>query len=579
VESDLSSKKAKIGAINDNFEGGHANEKASVLIMKSTGMQAAVMSGWLMRKVSYTFVTGNWGTCSHVCGEGKITREVNCVSSIHLQPVGDHYCYGDKPIGEEPCGFECKWQISDWSVCPGHGSDEKITRTVHCQKEDTDMLDDSECAKEAAGLPAKPATEEDCCNPKTAADFEDKQCGSVSNGCSAVNAGDVALGECGANWDCEENMCKCNEKPVALPTPHTPVVTDYLNTFGGPIDYACPGGAVLTGIGSVHSDPDEDRRWKYTCSTLAAPAAVGPVCVEASICGGKESGEAKCPTNFVMVGLSAVAPVGEDRTYSFKCCELLGVVVAEEGSLDLSASQAEFDYSVMDGKVLTGVTSEYDKDKVDRKFQFHWTTFKSKKHCETCTTKTVAIKIDGVQFPANPNTKFNQDYDFSCPAGEILQGVESVFEEARHDSQWKIKCAKANGTEVADGGNAAPAKCGSALDGDLTEIGQSWYLECPQGEVITKIVSKYDQVTQDRQFQFKCSKFDEGSKLKLKGDIQFFPKDGEATWTYNAGADTGITAVESNYVQGGQRTFKFYGSTFYGPEECQETWVKPQVAR
>jgi hypothetical protein len=577
VESDLSSKKAKIGAINDNFEGGHANEKASILVMKSTGMQPAVMNGWLLRKVSYSFVTGNWGGCSHVCGEGKIVRDVHCVSSIKIEPVGDHYCYGDKPATEKPCGFECKWQISDWSVCPGKGADEKVDRTVHCQKENSDMLDDKECEVEASGLPAKPPTEQDCCNPKTAADFEGKQCGSVANGCSKVNAADIALGECGADWDCEENMCKCNEKAVVLPTPHTPIVTDYLNVFGGLIDYACAPGSVLTGIGSAHSDPDEDRKFKYTCSTLASPVAVGPVCVEASICGGKENGEAKCPAGFVLTGLKAVAPVGEDRTYNFKCCELLGVVVDEEGSGDMSATQAEFDYSVTGGKVLTGVTSDYDKDKVDRKFQFHWTSFKTKKHCESCTTTSVAIPTANVQFPANPDTKFNQDYDFSCPAGEILQGVESVYEAPRHDGQWKIKCAKVNGTEVSDGGSAKPAKCGAPLDGDLTEIGQSWYLECPQGEVITKIVSKYDQVTQDRQYQIKCSKFAEGSKLRLKGDVQFFPKDGEATWTYNAGADTGITAMESNFVQGSQRTFKFYGSTFYGPEECHETWVKPQL--
>jgi len=124
------------------------------------------------------------------------------------------------------------------------------------------------------------------------------------------------------------------------------------------------------------------------------------------------------------------------------------------------------------------------------------------------------------------------------------------------------------GSELADGGNAAPAKCGAALDGDFTEIGTSWYLECPIGEVITKIVSKFDQVTLDRQFQFKCSKFDEGSMIKLNGDIKFYPKDGEAKWIYDAGADTGVTAVESNFVKGGQRTFKFYGSTFYGPKHC-----------
>lgn len=352
-------------------------------------------------------------------------------------------------------------------------------------------------------------------------------------------------------------------------------MTDYLNDFGAPIDYKCTGNSVLTGIGSVHSDPDEDRRFKYTCSTLAS-GRVGGVCVEASLCGGKADDEAKCPAGFVLTGLSATVPSGEDRTYNFKCCELLDVVVDEEGSGDMTEPQAEFDYSVTGGKVLTGVKSEYFADKVDRKFQFHWATFKTKKHCETCTTAAISVNISKAQFPANPNTKFNQDFDFSCPSGEILQGVESLFEAPRKDFQWKMKCAPVTGSGVADGGDAAPAKCGAALDGGFTELSSSFYLECPKGEVITKAVSKYDQVSMDRQFQFKCGKFDDGAKLKLKGDGAKFPKDGEATWTYNAGMDTGITAVESSFVAGGARTFKFYGSTFFGPETCEEVWVKPQ---
>jgi len=493
-----------------------------------------------------------------------------------LTEQGDHYCYGDKPITEEPCGFECKWQISDWSVCPGKGEDKKVDRTVHCQKGNTDMLDDAACGDDEE-LGPKPPTEQDCCNPKTAADFEGKQCGTESNGCSKVNAGDVSFGECGANWDCEENLCKCNEKPVTLTTPHTPIVTDYLNAFGGLIDYTCHPGTVLTGIGSKHSDPDEDRRWKYTCSVLAAPAVVSSVCVTVSICGGKENGEAKCPAGFVLTGLTAVAPSGEDRKYDWKCCELTGVEVAEEGSGDMSERQADFDYSVTDGKVLTGVKSEYDTEKVDRKFQFHFASFKSKKLCQTCTQTSLVVNITTAQFPASPDTKFGKDFDFSCPAGEILQGVKSSYEAPRKDSQWKMKCAPVTGSGVADGGSAAPAACGAALDGDFTELGTSWYLECPHGEVITKAISKFDQVSLDRQFQFKCSKFDDGSKVKLSGDLASFPKEDEAEWTYNAGADTGITAVESVYSKDSQRTFKFYSSTFLAKEECEEVWTKPQL--
>merc|ERR1719272_2541350 len=103
----------------------------------------------------------------------------------------------------------------------------------------------------------KPNTEEACCNAKTAADFEGKQCGKASNGCSAANAADIAFGVCGANWDCEKNQCACNEANVVLApaAQHPPVVTDYLGAFGGDIAYECAPGKALIGIGSKHSDP------------------------------------------------------------------------------------------------------------------------------------------------------------------------------------------------------------------------------------------------------------------------------------------------------------------------------------
>merc|ERR1719263_107005 len=116
-------------------------------------------------------------------------------------------------------------------------------------------------------------------------------------------------------------------------------------------------------------------------------------------------------------------------------------------------------------------------------------------------------------------------------------------------------CAPLTGSTLADGGDAAPTKCGEPLDGGFTLPRSSWYLECPRNEMITKVISKYEETDGDRIFQFKCSKLDDGAKLKLTGDVKLFPKDGEAKWSYSAGQDTAITAVESSYVPGAQRTF------------------------
>jgi len=243
----------------------------------------------------------------------------------------------------------------------------------------------------------------------------------------------------------------------------------------------------------------------------------------------------------------------------------------------MTKSQDPFDVSVAGGKVLTGVSTEYDAGKVDRKFQFFWSSFKTKSHCETCTTGTLSINVDKAEFPAEANVKFGKDLDFACPPGQVLQGIDSKYKDNRKDEKWKLKCAPVVGSEVTDGGKAGTAKCGEALVDDTTATEESWYVECPRNEVITGIVSKWDVQTLDRTYQFKCGKFDKGSKLRLTGAINYFPKDpADRKWTYNAGADTGITAIQSNY-QKGQRTFKFFGSTFHGPEKCDEIWVKPQV--
>jgi hypothetical protein len=268
--------------------------------------------------------------------------------------------------------------------------------------------------------------------------------------------------------------------------------------------------------------------------------------------------------------------MAEDRIYDFKCCELLGVEAdpASEGSGDMSTEQEPFDFAVTEGKLLTGVKSEYNTEKVDRKFQFFWKSFKTKKHCQNCIAGSIKIDAQASRFPAEHTNKFRAEFDFSCPDSQVLQGVESTYEGPRADAQWKLKCASLNGSSLADGGDASPKKCAAALEGGFTLPRTSWYLECPRNEMITKVISKYDEVEGDRTFQFKCSKLDDGAKLRLTGDVKFFPKDSESKWSYKAGPDTAITAVESSWVPGSQRTFKFYGSTFNGPETCDEIWVR-----
>jgi len=500
---------------------------------------------------------------------------VACTSNLHKK-VDDQYCTGDKPASEKKCGSPCSWFITAWSQCPGgKGEMTKQERTAKCvlgESAEGEGVKDEDC--ESISL-AKPPLEQECCNPKTEADFESEQCGTVKNGCSDSFEKDIQIGECGSSWVCKENKCECESRPIMS---DNPVLTDFVNDFGGPINFICPDGQAMQGVEATHSDPHEDRRWKFTCGELKAPAKLGE-CETVTLCGSMAEGEAKCPAESVLVGMKAAPPSDEDRTFSFKCCKMETkdggeVTVEEEGSSEMSEKQVPLKFESKNewGKAsqfLTGVESKFADEKVDRLFKWSWAKFSTKEHCSTCSVG--GVKFEPSQFSTGFKNTFSADLDFKCPDGEVIHGMKAEFVAERFDSKVNLKCSKINGTTISGEEAAKPAKCTKDAP-EWTATKKDFYLECPRNSVIIGIKSRFVVDEEDREFKVTCAEVEDisGYLDKSLGSAVF----GEtATWSFDAG-NAAVDAIASYYRPGEQRRFKFYTSAFTGKRECTSEWKK-----
>jgi hypothetical protein len=573
VETTVTDKAIEIMVENDAFdESSHAGEKVAVFIFQGKSHQAAPFNGWLLKKVVYGFEAGEWSACSTVCGEGTSTREVKCSSSVGHTTVDDQYCDGEKPAHEKACGSPCSWQISDWSVCPGRGENKEQERTAQCvlgENGSGEGVADEECPT------AKPELTKKCCNPKTAADFPDLQCGTKENGCSDEFAGNAELGSCGSDWACKDNMCACEAGPVTVKDPH--LTSDYVNAFGGAFSFICPDGEVLTGAESVHSDPFEDRKWKFTCARLAEPARLG-ACQFVKQCGGKEDVQVQCPPVSALVGVTAPAPIGEDRSFKWKCCKITAggsVELEEEGASEFSEPQAALSFVAPaaewghSSKVLTGVESKWFQEKVDRTYKWSYASFTTKTHCETCTVDSITV-ANTETFAAGWAHKFSADLDFECPSNEVLEGVKSEYVAERLDAKWQLKCAPVNGTELSDCEDAKPPACSVAGDSEYTKTKSDFSLECPALFAMVGVSSKYNVEAEDREYKFKCCKLASASGYVEKSQASAQVGE-EATWSFSAGA-AAIDSVSSYYRPGEGRRFTFYSSTYEGAKTCTSEW-------
>ncbi|GAB1606107.1 ADAMTS-like protein 4 isoform X1, partial [Argonauta hians] len=101
-----------------------------------------------------------WTKCSVECGLGQRSRDVKCVSADD-QVIPDFKCRNTKPAATEVCDMgSCakSWFFTEWSKeCSASCGHGVIRRKVHCSAEDGSSLVDSKCK-----LSEKPRSEKSC---------------------------------------------------------------------------------------------------------------------------------------------------------------------------------------------------------------------------------------------------------------------------------------------------------------------------------------------------------------------------------------------------------------------------------
>lgn len=108
----------------------------------------------------YTWLIGDWSTCSKTCGGGVQTRSIVCKYKDGTTAT-DSNCPTPKPTSEQPCNSETcvktySWKTTDWSSCSKTCGNGTQTRIVYCADQTGATADASLCTG------TKPPSEQLC---------------------------------------------------------------------------------------------------------------------------------------------------------------------------------------------------------------------------------------------------------------------------------------------------------------------------------------------------------------------------------------------------------------------------------
>ncbi|KAK3740219.1 hypothetical protein RRG08_054241 [Elysia crispata] len=156
---------------------------------------------------------------------------------------------------------------------------------------------------------------------------------------------------------------------------------EFDNEWDGELSFECPSGEVLTSVYSVHDNHREDRRWRLGCKK--APSGANPTTcswTDDYINAFDEPISFLCPANYVLTGINSIhSNAAEDRRMKLKCCTKSGYKTSNcELTPYLNGWDAVLDYTVPNGRVITGWFSVHDNGKEDRRHKLIVCTYKSK---------------------------------------------------------------------------------------------------------------------------------------------------------------------------------------------------------
>jgi hypothetical protein len=98
---------------------------------------------------SYDWKTTDWSACSKSCGNGTQTRIVYCADQFGSTADASK-CTGTKPVSEQLCNTQActatySWLAGDWSSCSKTCGGGTKSRSVSCQRDDGQFVNASFC--------------------------------------------------------------------------------------------------------------------------------------------------------------------------------------------------------------------------------------------------------------------------------------------------------------------------------------------------------------------------------------------------------------------------------------------------
>ncbi|XP_041376727.1 dermatopontin-like [Gigantopelta aegis] len=142
------------------------------------------------------------------------------------------------------------------------------------------------------------------------------------------------------------------------------------NWWDRPFQFSCPSGESLRRINSQHSNRYEDRLWKFDCIHTGAKAA----CVWSGYVNGFDDPLLfQCANNGVITGIGSYhSNPTEDRRFKFRCCSIPGKTLknCRFSTSYHNTFDNDLNYYIPSNKVLKGAFSYHSNRHEDRRWKF-----------------------------------------------------------------------------------------------------------------------------------------------------------------------------------------------------------------
>jgi len=274
--------------------------------------------------------------------------------------------------------------------------------------------------------------------------------------------------------------------------------TYHRNSWDGQLRFICGDNQAISGIWSYHNNHREDRRWTFQCCEVQRyEISRNRVIRNLNAWDGKLN--FKCANDEVLRGLeSHHNNRKEDRVWTAHCGGINWGIVATGvvGNHHTTGYRNDWDQKlsvlVGDTSVFTGLISEHDNRREDRRFRIYYSNLK---HGARCIDRGWSGYINS----------WDGRMDYRCWANGAISGLISVHDNGREDRRWKVRCCNL--------GNGGKYQVKSYRTQYVNNWDGGMNFRCPSNEVLVGIYSHHDNHREDRRYKFYCGRLLSGSWL------------------------------------------------------------------